>query len=80
MAAALTADLRVDDWRLMFDAVKERLRCAAGRLADPESTAGGAQACVAAAHVVLDCVDALEQLQALLELERQGRVMDSVGS
>jgi hypothetical protein len=57
----------VEDWNLMFSAVKTRLRLAATQ------TQAGNEAAQAAALVVLECGEALDRLQALLEHERRTR-------
>ena len=66
----------VEDWDIMFAAVKARLRHAVGeQLGKPPEVPGHSSALSASLvqAVVLDCVGALEQLDAALKHERSQR-------
>lgn len=65
---AAAADDAIDDWDAMFCAVKDRLRQAVG-----EGLPAPMNGSVAALRaIVLDCVDALEQLHRSLQKARAG--------
>ena len=70
---SLAADLSTEDWDELFNAVKCRLRLTVeaqlAATADPVGPGGIGRALAN----VLECVDALEQLHALLRLERARR-------
>lgn len=68
--AGAAGDLSVDEWDLLFDAVRERLRLTAGECpaAQPGAHAHDPVGRIQAS--VLECVEALDQLHALL---RRGR-------
>jgi len=61
------ADLRIEDWNLLFGAVLDRLR----RTVTPLASQSGTTCSPAlASAAVLECVAALEQLHAQLAIER----------
>ena len=64
------ADLSADEWDLMFDAVKRRLRRAVDIPPDWLAGTKGSTDCAEALAIVGECVEALNQLHALLRLER----------
>lgn len=72
IGAAAAGDLSVDEWDLLFDAVRERLRLSVGERPTAQS---GAQAHDPVDRIqasVLECVQALDQLHGLLR-QRRGR-------
>ena len=70
VAPVACAEVSSEDWDLLFDAVKERLVLAVGERAAP---AGGEATAAPARVVVLECVEALDLLHAMLEPERRRR-------
>lgn len=72
------ADLSVDEWDLLFEAVRARLRLVVGECptAQPEAGAHGSADPVRAG--VLECVDALDHLHTLLQQLRGPRLQPAV--
>jgi hypothetical protein len=74
--AAARLSIPVDDWNVMFDAVRTRLMRTVGeRLGElPEGPPHSAELSASLVQaVVLDCVSALDQLHAALTQERSQR-------
>eukprot|EP01136_Pigoraptor_vietnamica_P040420 Opistho-1_new@12309 len=75
-AAAPRLSIPVDDWNVMFDAVRTRLMRTVGeRLGElPDGPVHSAELSASLVQaVVLDCVSALDQLHAALTQERSQR-------
>jgi hypothetical protein len=71
--ASRTCDLSTGEWDELFNAVKSRLLLTVGERLTLTAGANGPGSAGWARVSVLECVDALEQLHALLRLERARR-------